>query len=174
MNNNLTTNNLTAIGGEPRIRDLGLAERLGMVDRHKIRNLIAANRSELEMHGEVSAWRAETSQAGGRPGKSYYLNEGQALVICALSRTPVAATIRKALIEVFMAYRCGKIVPVREHHRQPPVRLVEPVDRQSRMTSFIRSFRDRPEALAEWAIAMVDAQESALAAFTGDRAYLRI
>ncbi|WP_085090269.1 hypothetical protein [Azospirillum oryzae] len=37
----------------------------------------------------------------------YWLNEGQVLVICMLSRTPQAAQVRKEVIEVFMAYRRG-------------------------------------------------------------------
>src|SRR5262249_206263 len=34
------------------------------------------------------------------PVSGYYLNEGQALVLCALSRTPAAAAIRRELITV--------------------------------------------------------------------------
>ncbi|WP_454016984.1 hypothetical protein [Azospirillum sp. Marseille-Q6669] len=52
-----------------------------------------------------------------RPGKAYYLNEGQALVICALSRTPQAALVRRQIIEVFLAYRRG-VLPVAEEQQQ--------------------------------------------------------
>ncbi|GGC94685.1 hypothetical protein [Chelatococcus reniformis] len=92
-------------GDEPRVYDLLLAFRLGFADPHKIRTLIRRNIVELESYGQVSATAAETSRKGGRPGKAYYLNEGQALVICALSRTATAAQVRRQLIVVFMTYR---------------------------------------------------------------------
>ncbi len=97
--------------GEPRIRDLDLAQRLGFDKPHNIRNLITRNAVELRTHGDISATAAENTdpQGRGRPGKEYWLNEGQALVICALSRTPQAAMVRKALIDVFLAYRRGQL-----------------------------------------------------------------
>lgn len=127
----LTANQLSIIHGEPRVFDLHLAACLGMSDPHKIRRTIERNRPELEMHGgvsvsdtktlaAVSAPRAETSSKGGRPGRAYYLNEGQALVLCALSQTPKAAEIRKQIIDVFVAWRQGRTVPVKAHHRTPP------------------------------------------------------
>ena len=88
---------LSDLDGEPRIRDLELANRLGFTDPHKIRALIGRNKAELETYGGVSATVAETPEtpaspdAGGRPGREYWLNEGQALVICALSRKRAAA-----------------------------------------------------------------------------------
>lgn len=109
MIDQLTISNITLFQGEPRILDLTLAARLGMADPHKIRELISANASELRQHGEVSAHRAETTARGGRPGTAYYLNEPQALLVCMFSRTPKAAIVRKALIEVFMAYRRGEV-----------------------------------------------------------------
>ncbi|TWA79129.1 hypothetical protein FBZ85_105437 [Azospirillum brasilense] len=130
----LTPDQLNDQDGEPRVLDLTIAERLGMADRHKIRSLIVKNRAELESYGPlvevdgVSARQAETygevrdtvsqtSDKGGRPGKAYYLNEGQALVICALSRTPQAALVRRQIIEVFLAYRRG-VLPVAEEQQQ--------------------------------------------------------
>ncbi|WP_454018455.1 hypothetical protein [Azospirillum sp. Marseille-Q6669] len=122
----LTPDQLNDQDGEPRVLDLTIADRLGMADRHKIRSLIVKNRAELESYGplveaegvsarqaetygEVCATVAQTTDKGGRPGKAYYLNEGQALVICALSRTPQAALVRRQIIEVFLAYRRGKL-----------------------------------------------------------------
>ena len=105
----------TSVNHEPRIRDLTIAERLGMADPHDIRRLIADNQAELEMHGEV--FRAAPGNSGkrGRPGKGdYWLTEGQCLVICALSRTPNAAAIRKEVIEVYMAWRRGQLPPPAE------------------------------------------------------------
>jgi len=96
---------------EPRIHDLRLAVVLGMVDIHDIRRVIARNRVELEQYGEVSAAVAETSSVGGRPGTEYWLNEPQALLICMFSRTPKAAAVRKALIDLFLAWRRGETPP---------------------------------------------------------------
>lgn len=124
----------TTINHEPRVLDLAVAERLGMADVHKIRPLINANRTELEAYGEISARRAENAdpKGRGRPGREFWLNEGQALVICALSRTPAAAKVRKAIIDVFMAYRRGQLVEaakpvtVRQHRRSRPRALPTP------------------------------------------------
>lgn len=117
---NLTVSQLSTINSEPHVFDLHLAVQLGIVNIYDIRRTIDRNLAELEMHGEVSVCGTETSSSGGRPGRGYYLNEGQALVICALSKTEKAAQVRKLLIDVFMAWRRGKTVHVDEHHRRPP------------------------------------------------------
>lgn len=131
---------LIEFDNEPRILDITLAERLGMAVARTIRTVISDNIAELEMHGNllvtptnsnIEPYQEDTSfrtpsgnpaRGRGRPGKAYYLNEGQALVICALSRTPKAAQVRKLLIDVFMAYRQGKLVHVKEHRRSLPQR----------------------------------------------------
>lgn len=97
----------TTVNHEPRVLDVLLAERLGMANPRSIREMIEANRAELEGHGGLSAAPTNPGKKGGRPGKAYYLNEGQALVICALSRTANAAAVRHALITVYMEYRRG-------------------------------------------------------------------
>ena len=90
----------TTINHEPRILDLTVAARLGYERPTDIRELIARNEGELSTYGEVfRAARKTPSAKGGRPSEDIYLNEGQALVICALSRTPKAAAVRKAIIE---------------------------------------------------------------------------
>lgn len=116
----LKPNQLSMVQGEPRVFDLHLAASLGFDNLHEIRRLVARNENELRAYGEVSVTVTKTSTQGGRPGKAYYLNEGQALVICALSRTPKAAEVRKLVIDVFMAWRRGKTVHVTEHYRKPP------------------------------------------------------
>ena len=111
----LTAEVLADREGEPRVQDLQLGFSLGMKNPSSaMRQLIVRNRAELSGYGEVSATVAETSIKGGRPGKEYWLNEGQALVLCALSRTPQAAAVRKQIITVFMAYRAGKLNPAAE------------------------------------------------------------
>lgn len=122
MQNLIPTESLSILDDEPRVLDVDLAEWLGLERLTNIRTVIVANLEEIEMHGSLHVANANPGKQGGRPGKAYYLNEGQALVICALSRTPKAAEVRKALIDVFMAYRTGKLVHVREHRRSPPRR----------------------------------------------------
>lgn len=131
--------------GEPRVRDLDLAQRLGFDKLHNIRKLVQRNQAELQTHGEVafaeggevSATVAENdgegvfstvekTSLGGRPGKTYWLNEAQALVLCALSRTPQAALVRKALIECFLAYRRGQL-PVEHEAAQSFAQLAAEV-----------------------------------------------
>ena len=126
---------MTMADGEPRIRDLALAESLGFAKPHTIRDLIVRNRTELEAHGSFPCRAENPGAKGGRPASAYYLNEGQALVICALSRTEKAAEVRKQLIDVFRAYRAGflqpadhKPVPVVAHRRRLPTRILAKAD----------------------------------------------
>ncbi|KAF0112172.1 MAG: hypothetical protein FD149_2472 [Rhodospirillaceae bacterium] len=98
----LSDMNTTIDSSEPRVRDLTLAERLGFTNPVTIRKLIERNRTELETHGVISTVEITSSSKGGRPGKEYWLNEGQALVLCALSRTEQAAAVRHAMITICM------------------------------------------------------------------------
>jgi len=127
-NHSLKTSYIVEFDGEPRVRDVDLGFSLGTKNpATTIRELIARNRSELEMYGPVAERSIEPSDRGGRPGKAFYLNEGQALLVCMFSRTPTAAEIRKSVIEVFMAYRAGKIVHVKPHTRERRPRKPLPV-----------------------------------------------
>lgn len=111
---------LITIAGEPRVLDSDLARALGLGRATNIRQVIARNMAELQGFGEVCIRDVQTTEAGGRPGRAYHLNEGQALLICIISRTATAATVRRSLINVFMAYRRKKPVRVREHVRALP------------------------------------------------------
>ena len=107
----MTDLTISTVQGEPRIRDLDLAERLGFTDPHKIRPLIERHKGALAALG-VSATVAETSgKKGGRPGKAYYLNRKQAVFITAKSDTPTATDITIEVIEKFDAYERGLIAP---------------------------------------------------------------
>jgi hypothetical protein len=57
--------------------------------------------------GVVGPTPPHTSPSGGRPSTEYLLNEGQSLLICALSETPRAADARETLIKSFMQVRRG-------------------------------------------------------------------
>ncbi len=95
--------------GEPRVRDLDLAEKLGFDRPRDIRKLIERNMAEISGLG-VCATVAQTSgPKGGRPTSEYHLNEEQALLVSVLSNAPNAAAVRAMLIRVFVAYRRGEL-----------------------------------------------------------------
>jgi len=58
------------------------------------------------------------------------LNEGQALLVCMFANTERAADVRQQLIEVFMAWRSGKLAeaprPARAKRLAPPVAETDP------------------------------------------------
>jgi hypothetical protein len=127
MTDILSLNDLnTTINHEPRVQDVLLAEKLGFERPRNIRKAIERNRAELESYGSICSTVEQIPDMAGRPGKTYYLNEGQALVICALSRTPKAAEIRKAIIEVFMAWRRGMLDTVQTTHKAKQLALPYP------------------------------------------------
>lgn len=99
----LTVHDLHLLDEAPRIQDLKLAAALGFEVTREIRRLIERNVRELAQHGEVCVTIPQTGPRGGRPGKEYWLNEGQAVLICMFSRTEKAAEVRQTVISVFMA-----------------------------------------------------------------------
>jgi len=107
---------------EPRILDLRIAERLGYERPADIRELIERNRAELETYGEVFRTARKTPSAkGGRPSSEYHLNEGQILLICMFSKTANAATVRREVIGLCIAYRQGKLTAHQESPHEPTV-----------------------------------------------------
>lgn len=87
------------------VRDTDLGERLGMSRPADIRRTIEANRQELEGYGHLHVERANSGRTGSRLSTAYNLNEAQALLLCAFSRAPKAAEVRRELIMGFMAQR---------------------------------------------------------------------
>lgn len=55
----------------------------------------------------------------GRPGKAYYLNEVQGLMVAMFSRTEKAKEVRATLVRVFAAYRRGDLVQAATAFRVP-------------------------------------------------------
>lgn len=102
------TTDLALYEGEPRIADVKLGAVLGYGRDRDIRKIIEGHVKELETYGPLATLRRESR---GQAFDEFHLNEGQALVICALSRTTLAAQVRRALIEVFMAWRRGALAP---------------------------------------------------------------
>lgn len=107
MGTDLTIRDVSEVAGEPRVVDLRLAEVLGFEKLHNIRQLIERNAAELDDYGELvsTVERSADTRGRGRPGVAYWLNEGQALLVCMFSRTERAAAIRRQVIAVFLDWR---------------------------------------------------------------------
>lgn len=102
---------------EPRIRDLDLAEKLGFKEPRAIRKLI----KRYVKSGDLSrdSMRDTVSRIEIRPGvfrddtiSEAWLTEAEALFVIAKSTTPMANAITREVIDVFLAYRRGKLAPV--------------------------------------------------------------
>lgn len=99
------------VNGEPRVKDVDIAERLGFDRPHKIREIIERNRPEFESLGALVEGPASTHGAT-RPaaGCVFWLSEEQALLVAVLSRAPAAPAVRSMLIKVFVAWRRGAML----------------------------------------------------------------
>ncbi len=95
----------------PRVQDVVIGERLGLARPTNVRQTIEANMAELEAFGPLHAVNAMVGIGSGatRTVTEYHLNEEQALLVCALSRTAKAAEVRRDLILTYTAYRRGQL-----------------------------------------------------------------
>lgn len=117
----LTIRDLEVVAGEPRVADIVLGERLGFDRPRDIRKIIARNQGELHRFGFCATVAQNHGGGRGRPGRQYWLNEGQALLICMFSDTDRAADVREQLIKVFMAWRRGELVEGSRHGGENPL-----------------------------------------------------
>lgn len=111
IGNALTDIELTEVDGEPRARDLDIAERLGFERPRDIRKLIERNLPEIESFGVCATVARTPDQRGGRPATEYWLTEEQALLVASRSDAENAPTVRRMLIKVFVAWRRGHLAP---------------------------------------------------------------
>lgn len=96
------------IENEGRVLDNDLASELGMSTPANIRkDQITPNHAELLGFGVLGSRPITSGALGGRPGRTYYLNEEQALLVCMLARTPKAKEVRAEVFRVFTAWRRG-------------------------------------------------------------------
>lgn len=163
MTVHLSPDDLRVLDDGPRVQDLRLAEALGFAQPRDIRKLIDRNVQELEGYGEVCATVAQTHQdtgeasdeppkpanKGGRPGREFWLNEEQALLLSMFARTDNAAAVRRMLIGAFMEWR-------RQHRREtlrppeaerillPPPAMDTPFHLQSPLPSSLRELEEDP------------------------------
>lgn len=102
----ITEISLTAIDGDPRARDIDLAEKLGFSRQRDIRKLIERHKPEIEKFGTCATVARVIK---GNPVTEYWLNEEQAILVSVLSEAPRAAEVRNMLIKVFVAWRRGHL-----------------------------------------------------------------
>lgn len=117
----LALRDVVMVDGEPRIKDLILAERLGFDRPRVIRELIDRNKQELEGYGTLAPCRTASISGKGRVQEvvEYFLNEGQALLICMFSRTARAAAVRREVIRVFLDWRHGRLIEAQDRPLAP-------------------------------------------------------
>lgn len=106
----------TAIDTDPRVADVRLAEVLGFAHPRRVRSLIKRHGATLARFGEVCTTAVQTSKKGGRPGEASWLNEKQALYLCAKSDAPNAVEITIVMVEVFHAAITGGDLPAAVDH----------------------------------------------------------
>lgn len=105
----------TTINCEPRLEDLLVAKRLGFKRPRAIRQLIDANKEELETYGSIATAHGAYR---GKQFTTYFLNEEQALLLCMFSRTENAKEARKNIIAVYQAYRKGTLQPLQHNNER--------------------------------------------------------
>lgn len=98
-------------GDEPRMSAILLAERLGMEDPRIMRRLIERNADALSRFGGKRVATVATLSKAGQVQKDYLLNEGQAIYIASRSETTLAVEVHVALVQVFVAWRQGRLGP---------------------------------------------------------------
>lgn len=97
--------------GEPRVRDLDLAVFLNYKEPRQIRKLIKSHQEHLRGFGDLVCRGATHRQSTYNGATREYtvdetwLTEHQAVHICAKSETPIANSILKQVIEVFVQAR---------------------------------------------------------------------
>ena len=96
--------------GEPRMRDLDIAEALEFEHPRRIRSLIQRHLETLCEFAEIVAQRV-TANHGGSPHDEYWLNEEQALFLCTRSEAKGAVALTKQMVMIFAAWRRGQLPP---------------------------------------------------------------
>lgn len=101
---------------EPRVRDLDLGERLGYANPRKVRELIKRLIESGEIagvHVRPTVGRTSMPRGGSRAVEvdEFWLTEREALLVCSASDAPNAGVVRAALVDLFIAWRRGRLQP---------------------------------------------------------------
>lgn len=97
---------LTPIEGEPRVRDLDLAEKLGFERPRAIRQIIKRNEAKLL---KLGGCHTVERLVEGNLTNEFYLNQKQAIFICMKSETEQAFDVQIEIVHVFDAYLTGTV-----------------------------------------------------------------
>ena len=95
--------------GEPRMRDVDIAEALGFERPRNVRQLISRCADRLVGFGEMVCCKLQQTPQGGRPSGEYWLNEHQAFYLCTQSKAERAIEVTQQIISVFVAWRHDRI-----------------------------------------------------------------
>lgn len=116
----LTRDDLTVVEGDARVPCRRLQVALGFARIDHLHRLIKAHEAELRDFGEVFLLEGENPSAkGGRPIRTYLLNEHQAVALAMWAETAQARAARRQIAEVFVAWRRGDAYRL-EQLRQAP------------------------------------------------------
>jgi len=102
---------LKEFNGEPRMRDIDIAEALGFERARNIRKLVSRYIDSLEAFGEVFRSTVERNSGVGRPEDCFWLNEQQTVFICLKSESPKAVELTVQVVKVFVDWRHGSLAP---------------------------------------------------------------
>lgn len=128
--------------GEPRIRDLDLAERLGYAKPHNIRDLIRRLIADDKLRGVLQFRTVRNYES--RPGikqeravDEFWLTEAQALKVIAKAETDTADAILDEMIEVFRLAIRGLLSPERANSAETRMAMFLLAERQ-RIARFLK------------------------------------
>ncbi|MBF0151934.1 MAG: hypothetical protein HQL84_18105 [Magnetococcales bacterium] len=104
--------NLYIIDGRPMIQDVELGERLQYTRPRKVKELIERLLDQGKINkNNVCTAVGQTSEQGGRPGATYYLDRHACMKVIFNAETKVADKITDEVIQVFLAYQDGTLKP---------------------------------------------------------------
>ena len=98
---------LTEVAGEPRVRDVDLAVRLGFERPRDVRKLIERN---MDILADFGTCATVARVIRGNPTAEYWLNRQQAIWLCTASGTPTGRKFAVNVVKVFDAFVRGELV----------------------------------------------------------------
>ncbi|QBR34855.1 hypothetical protein ETW23_00390 [Leisingera sp. NJS201] len=133
--------------GEPRMRDLDIAEALGYSRARDFRQLLDRCAEALRGFGEVICGTVPHIKMRGRDPKEYWLNEHQTFYICTQSKTDNAFAITRQIINLFVAWRNGRL---NEQPEQAQTGFQLDADTQTYLTMVREVRMTKGKAAASW------------------------
>ncbi|MFW8636697.1 primase-like DNA-binding domain-containing protein [Cribrihabitans pelagius] len=133
--------------GEPRMRDTDIAEALGFSRARDFRKLILRCLAALGSFGEVTRAMPSRVDKHNPNAREYWLNEHQTFYICTQSKTENAFAITRQIINLFVAWRNGRLSEQPEQ-AQPGFQL--DADTQTYLTMVREVRMTKGRAAASW------------------------